>query len=52
MPQLNPQPWFLLLLATWVIFSALTLPGILKINYPHLPNIKSLKNSLNLKIKD
>nr|BAI77011.1 ATPase subunit 8 [Abantennarius coccineus] len=52
MPQLNPQPWFLLLLAMWLIFSALTLPGILKTSYPHTPSMKSLKNNLNLKMKD
>nr|WNH20884.1 ATP synthase F0 subunit 8 [Histrio histrio] len=51
MPQLNPRPWFFLLLAMWVTFSTLTLPSILKTNNPRLPSMKSLKNNLNLKIK-
>nr|BAI76985.1 ATPase subunit 8 [Antennarius striatus] len=52
MPQLNPRPWFLLLLSMWVIFSLLTFPNILKTNHPHHPNAKSLKDNLNLKIKN
>nr|WMY90062.1 ATP synthase F0 subunit 8 [Antennariidae sp.] len=52
MPQLNPRPWFFLLLSTWLMFSLLTFPSILKTDHPHHPGVKSLKNNLNLKIKN
>nr|WNH19935.1 ATP synthase F0 subunit 8 [Antennatus tuberosus] len=48
MPQLNPRPWFPLLVTMWVTLCTLTFPSILKINFPHLPNMKSLKDTLDL----
>nr|YP_009320250.1 ATP synthase F0 subunit 8 [Phalcoboenus australis]AJY78671.1 ATP synthase F0 subunit 8 [Phalcoboenus australis] len=33
MPQLNPNPWFFMMLTTWVVFSLMFQPKLL----PHTP---------------
>nr|YP_009685638.1 ATP synthase F0 subunit 8 [Epiplatys multifasciatus]YP_009685781.1 ATP synthase F0 subunit 8 [Epiplatys spilargyreius]QDU24558.1 ATP synthase F0 subunit 8 [Epiplatys multifasciatus]QDU91874.1 ATP synthase F0 subunit 8 [Epiplatys spilargyreius] len=38
MPQLNPEPWFLILVSSWVIFLTLIPPKILSHCTPNEPN--------------
>nr|QNS38406.1 ATP synthase F0 subunit 8 [Mionectes macconnelli] len=35
MPQLNPTPWFLIMLATWLTFSFILQPKILLFSSPN-----------------
>nr|YP_008593440.1 ATP synthase F0 subunit 8 [Champsodon cf. snyderi CBM-ZF 10876]BAN83382.1 ATPase subunit 8 [Champsodon cf. snyderi CBM-ZF 10876] len=37
MPQLNPAPWFLILIFTWTIFLAMMLPKIMAQRAPLNP---------------
>nr|YP_009116606.1 ATPase subunit 8 [Polynemus paradiseus]BAQ20933.1 ATPase subunit 8 [Polynemus paradiseus] len=49
MPQLNPAPWFYILVASWLILTAMVLPKILNYVFPNEPNtqdtIKTKKDS-------
>nr|YP_001122865.1 ATP synthase F0 subunit 8 [Macrochelys temminckii]ABK20571.1 ATPase subunit 8 [Macrochelys temminckii] len=41
MPQLNPNPWFLILSSTWLIYTLILQPNIasyLSMNYPTKKN--------------
>nr|YP_001491270.1 ATP synthase F0 subunit 8 [Lethrinus obsoletus]BAF51781.1 ATPase subunit 8 [Lethrinus obsoletus]BAQ20894.1 ATPase subunit 8 [Lethrinus obsoletus] len=38
MPQLNPSPWFLILVFTWLVFLYFLPPKVLGHKYPNDPN--------------
>nr|YP_009332464.1 ATP synthase F0 subunit 8 [Kryptolebias hermaphroditus]API83171.1 ATP synthase F0 subunit 8 [Kryptolebias hermaphroditus] len=38
MPQLNPAPWFLILVFSWLVFLALMPPKILIHQFPYEPS--------------
>nr|YP_009019223.1 ATP synthase subunit 8 [Achirus lineatus]AFC88420.1 ATP synthase subunit 8 [Achirus lineatus] len=41
MPQLNPAPWLLIFLTTWLIFLTLIPTKIMKFTFPSHPTPKS-----------
>nr|YP_009685885.1 ATP synthase F0 subunit 8 [Aphyosemion cyanostictum]QDV92522.1 ATP synthase F0 subunit 8 [Aphyosemion cyanostictum] len=46
MPQLNPAPWFAILIFAWMVFLIILPPKVLAHKYPNDPqpqNINSLK---------
>nr|YP_010960643.1 ATP synthase F0 subunit 8 [Ophidion muraenolepis]WNH38085.1 ATP synthase F0 subunit 8 [Ophidion muraenolepis] len=43
MPQLNPHPWFLIMLCTWVVLLVIIPPKVLAHTYPGEPTTKSTK---------
>nr|YP_010700695.1 ATP synthase F0 subunit 8 [Brachyistius frenatus]QUJ18215.1 ATP synthase protein 8 [Brachyistius frenatus]WCI18986.1 ATP synthase F0 subunit 8 [Brachyistius frenatus]WMI35746.1 ATP synthase F0 subunit 8 [Brachyistius frenatus] len=45
MPQLNPSPWFVILIFSWVIFSAIIPPKILAHLFQNDPSSQSAKKS-------
>nr|AZB87539.1 ATP synthase F0 subunit 8 [Apteronotus rostratus] len=45
MPQLNPAPWFTILLFSWVIFLTVLPPKMLKHLFINPPTALSTKNS-------
>nr|BBG74517.1 ATPase subunits 8 [Desmodema polystictum] len=45
MPQLNPSPWFLILIFSWFIFLAVLPPKIMAHTYPNEPLAKDAKNT-------
>nr|YP_010960331.1 ATP synthase F0 subunit 8 [Trinectes inscriptus]WNH37695.1 ATP synthase F0 subunit 8 [Trinectes inscriptus] len=44
MPQLNPSPWLMLFLMTWLIFLSLLPMKIMNHTFPNLPNPKPAQN--------
>nr|YP_003457152.1 ATP synthase F0 subunit 8 [Thaumatichthys pagidostomus]BAI77226.1 ATPase subunit 8 [Thaumatichthys pagidostomus] len=38
MPQLNPTPWFAILMFTWLVFLTVLPPKVLAHNFPNEPN--------------
>nr|ATL15857.1 ATP synthase F0 subunit 8 [Rhacophorus modestus] len=47
MPQLIPDPWFFILVASWIIFITVTPKKILSHLHLNKPNLKSSKTSYN-----
>nr|BCO16494.1 ATPase subunit 8 [Teratoscincus microlepis] len=47
MPQLNPSPWLLVMVATWMILLTIIMPKILKITTTNTPTLthQDLKNT-------
>nr|YP_009231721.1 ATP synthase F0 subunit 8 [Embiotoca jacksoni]AMA06615.1 ATP synthase F0 subunit 8 [Embiotoca jacksoni] len=45
MPQLNPTPWLVILIFSWVIFSAIIPSKILAYIFPNDPSSQSTKKS-------
>nr|YP_009175937.1 ATP synthase F0 subunit 8 [Hippocampus abdominalis]ALI16054.1 ATP synthase F0 subunit 8 [Hippocampus abdominalis] len=43
MPQLNPSPWLMILLFTWLIFITVIPPKVMAHKYPNEPNVLSTK---------
>nr|WUG45899.1 ATP synthase F0 subunit 8 [Neoniphon argenteus] len=41
MPQLNPAPWFLILVFSWFIFLTLIPPKVLAHTFPNEPSAQS-----------
>nr|YP_010147883.1 ATP synthase F0 subunit 8 [Falco subbuteo]QQV68242.1 ATP synthase F0 subunit 8 [Falco subbuteo]QXJ41982.1 ATP synthase F0 subunit 8 [Falco subbuteo]BAE44360.1 F0-ATP synthase subunit 8 [Falco subbuteo subbuteo] len=41
MPQLNPNPWFLTMLATWMIFLLIIQPKLLPFTHTNHPTNKT-----------
>nr|BBG74387.1 ATPase subunits 8 [Astronesthes lucifer] len=46
MPQLNPAPWFLILVFSWLIFLTVIPPKILAHTFPNEPTAFSEKTKL------
>nr|YP_010691201.1 ATP synthase F0 subunit 8 [Stercorarius skua]WBU93302.1 ATP synthase F0 subunit 8 [Stercorarius pomarinus]ABD58887.1 ATP synthase F0 subunit 8 [Stercorarius skua]WBU93328.1 ATP synthase F0 subunit 8 [Stercorarius skua]WBU93406.1 ATP synthase F0 subunit 8 [Stercorarius skua]WBU93419.1 ATP synthase F0 subunit 8 [Stercorarius pomarinus] len=49
MPQLNPNPWFLIMLAAWLIFTLTIQPKLLSFTSTNLPS-NSNKTPMTTKI--
>nr|QJS52764.1 ATP synthase F0 subunit 8 [Zenarchopterus buffonis] len=45
MPQLNPTPWFFILLMTWIVFLTIIPPKIMAHVFPNNPYIYSTKKT-------
>nr|YP_010451258.1 ATP synthase F0 subunit 8 [Phoxocampus belcheri]UTV01065.1 ATP synthase F0 subunit 8 [Phoxocampus belcheri] len=45
MPQLNPSPWFAILVFTWLVFLTIIPPKVLSHKFPNEPNPQSTKAS-------
>nr|YP_009685716.1 ATP synthase F0 subunit 8 [Aphyosemion cognatum]QDX07527.1 ATP synthase F0 subunit 8 [Aphyosemion cognatum] len=45
MPQLNPAPWFMILIFAWAIFLFIIPQKVLAHNYPNDPGLQDLSNS-------
>nr|YP_007506951.1 ATP synthase F0 subunit 8 [Gracupica nigricollis]ABS00743.1 ATPase subunit 8 [Gracupica nigricollis]ABS00745.1 ATPase subunit 8 [Gracupica nigricollis]AEW43576.1 ATP synthase F0 subunit 8 [Gracupica nigricollis]AEW43589.1 ATP synthase F0 subunit 8 [Gracupica nigricollis] len=48
MPQLNPSPWFFIMIITWLTFSLIIQPKVLKFtttNPPHNKKPKTFKTT-------
>nr|YP_009111885.1 ATP synthase F0 subunit 8 [Bubulcus ibis]AHN95729.1 ATP synthase F0 subunit 8 [Bubulcus ibis] len=45
MPQLNPNPWFLILLMSWMTFSLIIQPKLLAFTTTNPPSTKSKASS-------
>nr|YP_001054806.1 ATP synthase F0 subunit 8 [Ditrema temminckii]BAF46835.1 ATPase subunit 8 [Ditrema temminckii] len=45
MPQLNPSPWFVILIFSWLIFAAIVPPKILAYLFPNEPSLQSTSKS-------
>nr|NP_818882.1 ATP synthase F0 subunit 8 [Phenacogrammus interruptus]BAC67459.1 ATPase subunit 8 [Phenacogrammus interruptus] len=45
MPQLNPSPWFLILLFSWMIFLLIIPSKVLKHVFPNEPEVLNAKDS-------
>nr|YP_009093591.1 ATP synthase F0 subunit 8 [Tetrastes sewerzowi]AIR93798.1 ATP synthase F0 subunit 8 [Tetrastes sewerzowi] len=45
MPQLNPNPWFTIMLLTWFSFSFLIQPKLLSFTQTNAPSNKTLTTS-------
>nr|YP_004842028.1 ATP synthase F0 subunit 8 [Tridentiger bifasciatus]AEM23529.1 ATP synthase F0 subunit 8 [Tridentiger bifasciatus]UFH80710.1 ATP synthase F0 subunit 8 [Tridentiger bifasciatus] len=45
MPQLNPAPWFVMLLLSWSVFLTIVLPKTLDHTFPNEPTSQNTKNS-------
>nr|YP_001648509.1 ATP synthase F0 subunit 8 [Pteragogus flagellifer]ABN10225.1 ATPase subunit 8 [Pteragogus flagellifer] len=43
MPQLNPAPWFMILIFSWFIFLTVIPPKIMSTTFPNEPSIQSTK---------
>nr|WNH19830.1 ATP synthase F0 subunit 8 [Stomias danae] len=43
MPQLNPAPWFAILVFTWLVFLIVIPPKVLAHTYPHEPSLNTEK---------
>nr|YP_010956410.1 ATP synthase F0 subunit 8 [Hyporhamphus meeki]WMY89503.1 ATP synthase F0 subunit 8 [Hyporhamphus meeki]WNH22002.1 ATP synthase F0 subunit 8 [Hyporhamphus unifasciatus]WNH22093.1 ATP synthase F0 subunit 8 [Hyporhamphus meeki] len=43
MPQLNPAPWFAILVFTWLVFLAFIPPKVLAHTFPNEPASQSTK---------
>nr|QNS38346.1 ATP synthase F0 subunit 8 [Cisticola juncidis] len=41
MPQLNPSPWFFIMLISWLTFSMIIQPKILSMTSPNPPSSKA-----------
>nr|BBM34636.1 ATPase subunit 8 [Apistus carinatus] len=48
MPQLNPTPWFPILLASWLIFLIIIPTKVMAHTYPSSPTPQSTKKSKEL----
>nr|QHI42863.1 ATP synthase F0 subunit 8 [Solea solea] len=46
MPQLNPAPWFLILVFSWLVFLTILPPKILNHTFPNEPTPASSKKPL------
>nr|AEX10788.1 ATPase8 [Phrynosoma asio] len=46
MPQLNPSPWFLILLMVWTTLMIIFMNKTLNILYPNTPTQSQMKNPL------
>nr|YP_009111980.1 ATP synthase F0 subunit 8 [Ixobrychus eurhythmus]AHN95879.1 ATP synthase F0 subunit 8 [Ixobrychus eurhythmus]BCD55600.1 ATP synthase subunit 8 [Ixobrychus eurhythmus] len=40
MPQLNPNPWFLIMLVSWMVFSLIVQPKLLSFTTTNPPSTK------------
>nr|QGZ08753.1 ATP synthase F0 subunit 8 [Chaenophryne sp. CLS4E] len=45
MPQLNPTPWFAILLFSWLVFLTILPPKVLAHTFPNEPNPETTKTS-------
>nr|WNH37643.1 ATP synthase F0 subunit 8 [Lophotus capellei]BBG74543.1 ATPase subunits 8 [Lophotus capellei] len=45
MPQLNPAPWFLILVFTWIVFLTILPPKIIAHTTPNEPTIKNAEET-------
>nr|ABD58883.1 ATP synthase F0 subunit 8 [Nycticryphes semicollaris]QOD97692.1 ATP synthase F0 subunit 8 [Nycticryphes semicollaris] len=45
MPQLNPNPWFSIMLMSWLTFSLLIQPKLLMLTTTNTPSNKTLTNT-------
>nr|YP_009233230.1 ATP synthase F0 subunit 8 [Hemigaleus microstoma]AMB27110.1 ATP synthase F0 subunit 8 [Hemigaleus microstoma] len=45
MPQLNPNPWFLILLFTWIVFLTILPNKILNYSFSNDPALKNIEKS-------
>nr|YP_007026203.1 ATP synthase F0 subunit 8 [Neosalanx taihuensis]YP_009121437.1 ATP synthase F0 subunit 8 [Neosalanx tangkahkeii]AFU89132.1 ATP synthase F0 subunit 8 [Neosalanx taihuensis]AJF41796.1 ATP synthase F0 subunit 8 [Neosalanx tangkahkeii]AZM32458.1 ATP synthase F0 subunit 8 [Neosalanx taihuensis] len=45
MPQLNPAPWFAILMFSWLVFLTVIPPKILGHIFPNEPTIQSAKKA-------
>nr|YP_011003683.1 ATP synthase F0 subunit 8 [Neocentropogon trimaculatus]WPS66111.1 ATP synthase F0 subunit 8 [Neocentropogon trimaculatus] len=45
MPQLNPTPWFLILVASWLIFLTILPTKVMAHVYPNEPTLTSIEKS-------
>nr|AEX10789.1 ATPase8 [Phrynosoma cornutum] len=45
MPQLNPSPWFLILLMTWAVLMLVFLNKTLNMSYPNSPTQSQPKSN-------
>nr|BAW19694.1 ATPase 8 [Chaenogobius annularis] len=41
MPQLDPSPWFAILVFSWLVFLVIVVPKTLKHNFPNEPSIQN-----------
>ncbi|YP_009465634.1 ATP synthase F0 subunit 8 (mitochondrion) [Syngnathoides biaculeatus] len=48
MPQLNPHPWFLILIFSWFIMLAIIPPKILSHKFPNNPDSQVVKTPKTL----
>nr|YP_009685872.1 ATP synthase F0 subunit 8 [Archiaphyosemion guineense]QDV92548.1 ATP synthase F0 subunit 8 [Archiaphyosemion guineense] len=46
MPQLNPAPWFLILVITWLIFLTMIPPKVLAHHALNEPNVQSTDKTM------
>uniref|UniRef100_A0A0U2GYH4 ATP synthase complex subunit 8 n=3 Tax=Haplochromini TaxID=319058 RepID=A0A0U2GYH4_9CICH len=46
MPQLNPSPWFAILVFSWLVFLTLVIPKILQHIFLNDPLLRNLDNPL------
>nr|WNH38176.1 ATP synthase F0 subunit 8 [Cetostoma regani] len=46
MPQLNPAPWFIILIFSWVMFLTIIPPKILAHTFPNEPSTQSTKETM------
>nr|YP_009240954.1 ATP synthase F0 subunit 8 [Phalacrocorax brasilianus]AMK01658.1 ATP synthase subunit 8 [Phalacrocorax brasilianus] len=47
MPQLNPNPWFFILLTSWLTFSLLIQPKLLSFTTTNSPSNKTMTTNKN-----
>nr|YP_001054819.1 ATP synthase F0 subunit 8 [Olisthops cyanomelas]BAF46848.1 ATPase subunit 8 [Olisthops cyanomelas] len=45
MPQLNPAPWLIIMVFTWLVFLAILPPKVLAHDFPNEPTTQSTKKS-------
>nr|YP_010390403.1 ATP synthase F0 subunit 8 [Acanthogobius flavimanus]UFH80645.1 ATP synthase F0 subunit 8 [Acanthogobius flavimanus]UPW99362.1 ATP synthase F0 subunit 8 [Acanthogobius flavimanus] len=45
MPQLNPSPWFLILVFSWLVLLVLVVPKVMKFIYPNEATSQSTETS-------
>nr|BDB39379.1 ATPase subunit 8 [Tridentiger kuroiwae]BDB39392.1 ATPase subunit 8 [Tridentiger kuroiwae] len=41
MPQLNPSPWFIILVFSWLVFLTIVVPKTLNHTFPNEPTLQS-----------
>nr|NP_443623.1 ATP synthase F0 subunit 8 [Zeus faber]YP_010390231.1 ATP synthase F0 subunit 8 [Zeus faber]UPV69487.1 ATP synthase F0 subunit 8 [Zeus faber]BAB70317.1 ATPase subunit 8 [Zeus faber] len=45
MPQLNPAPWLMILLFSWMVFLTMVPPKVLAHNFPNEPTVQDSKTT-------
>uniref|UniRef100_A0A7D7FB09 ATP synthase complex subunit 8 n=1 Tax=Ophisternon candidum TaxID=2267221 RepID=A0A7D7FB09_9TELE len=45
MPQLNPSPWFMILIISWLVFLTILPPKIMSHTFPNTPQPKIMELS-------